>query len=297
MRALVTGASGFVGRQTLAPLLALGFEVHSIGRNPVSHPGVIHHEASLFSGRLTNDIVRAVKPTHVLHLAWYVEHGRFWTSPQNLDWVAASLDFAQMCVEEGATRFVGTGTCIEYDWSDAGVMPRREEHPLAPTFLYGEAKAACFRLLRRFMADEGISFGWGRLFHLFGPGEGAARFVPSIVRPLRAGEPVEVKSGGLIRDYLSTVDAGAALAALLASDVEDAVNIASGEAVRLAQIAGEIARQLGRVNLLKVDPAFVPEGEIPMMAADVTRLTQEVGFRPGRRRDRLTEIIKARVSA
>ena len=178
--------------------------------------------------------LRAVQPSHVLHLAWYVEHGRFWAAPENLDWVGATLSLARAAAEAGATRFVGTGTCIEYDWSDqeSAGQPglRRESDPLAPTFLYGEAKAACYRLLSAAAPGLGLSFAWGRLFHLFGPGENPARLVASLIAAMRAGKAAEIGSGRQLRDFMATQDAGAALAALCASGVTGAVNVASGEA-------------------------------------------------------------------
>ena len=151
--------------------------------------------------------------------------------------------------EAGVERFVGTGTCIEYDWSDREDAPepglRKESDNLAPTFLYGEAKATCYRLLSAAAPGLGLSFAWGRLFPPLGPQENPARLVASLIAAMRAGAAAEIGSGRQLRDFMSTQDAGAALAALCASGVTGAVNVASGEPVTVGALAQEIAGLLG----------------------------------------------------
>ena len=90
-RVLVTGASGFIGRQTLAPLVRHGFEVHAVARHAsgATMDGVVWHEADLLGPATAETLVVTVRPTHLLHLAWISEHGRYWQCPENLDWGVA----------------------------------------------------------------------------------------------------------------------------------------------------------------------------------------------------------------
>lgn len=122
-----------------------------------------------------------------VHLTWTFEHGQFWTAPENLDWVAATIRLARAAAAARVSRFVGVGTCMEYDWSHEPDRPRREDDPLAAGQLYGEAKIATFRLLERFCLASGMTFSWGRLFHPFGPGEPPHKLVPTVIRTLRDG--------------------------------------------------------------------------------------------------------------
>ncbi|MGL4442184.1 MAG: NAD-dependent epimerase/dehydratase family protein, partial [Alsobacter sp.] len=92
-------------------------------------------------------------------------------------------------------------------------------------------------------------------------------------------------------DFLSTVDAGTALAALALAGVDGAVNVASGEAVSIADLAGAIAAIAGRPDLLRLGARPDPAGEAPRMVADVTRLRDGAGCRPARDRpERLAEL-------
>jgi nucleoside-diphosphate-sugar epimerase len=86
---MLTGATGFVGRQALTALAEAGHEVHAVARRGgTDAPGVSWHEADLLAGV---EVVNEVRPEVLVHLAWYAQHGRFWTSIENLRWVEASL--------------------------------------------------------------------------------------------------------------------------------------------------------------------------------------------------------------
>src|SRR5882672_1848487 len=132
--ALLTGASGFVGRPALTALMARGFRVHAVSRLiPSEIPaGVAWHKTDLLDLAQRRSLMEKVRPSHLLHLAWYVEHGRFWTAPENDEWVAASLDLMRLFTEEGGRRIVFTGSCAEYDWSGDTSAPWRETRACRP---------------------------------------------------------------------------------------------------------------------------------------------------------------------
>jgi nucleoside-diphosphate-sugar epimerase len=267
-RALLTGASGFIGAHAPAALLARGFEVHAVGRGePLL--GVHWHRADLHD---SVDLLARVQPTHVLHLAWFVDHGLFWNSLENLRWLATSV---RMLGELRGARAVFAGTCAEYDWSESG---RRHESSsrLAPATLYGVSKDA----LRRTGEAVTRDFAWGRLFFPYGPGEPAQRLVPTVARGVLAGRPVPCSSGTQVRDYIHAADAAGAFVALLDSDVTGAVNIGSGEAVSVGELAMAVARAAGDTSLVRLGELPDRAAEPEEIVADVTRLRDEVGFAP-----------------
>ncbi|MBF9232928.1 NAD-dependent epimerase/dehydratase family protein [Microvirga alba] len=276
-RILVTGASGFIGACVLAPLQARGFSVHTLGRRTPEGPFEAHHQIDLMDAAAIDTLLAALRPSHVLHLAWFAEHGRFWTAPENLDWVAATLTLGRLAARHGVERFVGVGTCAEYDWSDGGSSPRRESDALAPATLYGRAKAVTAAHLEALFADEGVSFAWARMFHLFGANEPSGKLVASILASLRSGQKVELRAGAAIRDYIPVQHAGGALTSLVAANVTGPVNLASGQSVRISEIAGLLAQLTGREDLFDNSDRPLPPGEIPAMLADVTKLRREAG--------------------
>ena len=275
-RVAVTGGSGFIGEATLAPLRARGFEVHALGRT--ASPDTVHHAIDLLSDDPA-PLLAAIAPTHLLHMAWYAEPGKFWSAPINLDWVAASLRLARAFAAVGGKRLVAAGTCAEYDWTGDGVL-REQTTPLAPATLYGTAKVALFRLLTAAAPVLGLSFTWGRVFFPYGPREKPGRLLSSLLDGIATNQPVALSEGAQRRDFLHVDDMGAAFAALLDSQVEGPVNIGSGEATSVRTFATLAAEAAGGAHLLHHGARPMQPGEPPLLVADVGRLRDEIGFMP-----------------
>jgi nucleoside-diphosphate-sugar epimerase len=276
-RVLVTGASGFIGRHTLAALGDRGFDVHAVSSQARSSPGVRWHQADLLHASEVARVMDAVRPTHLLHLAWFAVPGRFWTSPENLRWVQASVELARAFAERGGQRLVAAGTCAEYEATDADC----DEHATAvkPSTLYGTCKHATRMVVEGF-ADGRFAMAWGRVFHLYGPDEHPDRLVPSVICSLMEGRPALCTAGTQVRDFLHVADVGGAFVALLDSGVCGPVNIASGSPVRVADVVLAIGRAMQAEALVRLGARPVPAHDPPRLTARVVRLRDEVGWRP-----------------
>lgn len=287
-RILVTGATGFIGRNALAPLQQLGFEVHATARRvPESAgPGIRWHAADLFAPDAPRTLMETVRPTHLLHFGWYAEHGKFWDSPQNLDWLALTLSLLRGFAESGGKRFVGAGTCAEYDWAEAekdgatAAAYRFDEDltPLRPTTLYGAAKASAFLTGSAYARNTGLSFAWGRVFHLFGPGEAPARIVPALINAHVRGERLDCGPEAQTRDFLPSSAVGEAFAHLCASEAQGPVNIGSGRERTLGEVSAAIASVAGTQGDVRF--GILPGSGPLRLVPQVRRLTAETGWKP-----------------
>lgn len=278
-RVLLTGAGGFIGRHCLPVLRNAGFEIHALSR--AGHETgyeVQWHAVNLFEDGAAERLLAEVRPTHLLHLAWYAEPGRYWSAPENFQWVRASLALLHAFATQGGQRVVMAGTCAEYDWRYGWCS--ENVTPLTPATVYGTCKHSLQAMLAAYSRQYGLSSAWGRIFFLYGPHEHPSRLVSSVIRSLLKRQAAECSSGEQIRDFLHVADVASAFVALLDSEAQGPVNIASGEAVAIRDVVSRIGERLGRLELLRLGTRPTPAEEPPLLLADVRRLNREVGWRP-----------------
>lgn len=278
-RILVTGASGFIGGHCLDRLRDSGHEVHAVSTKPraSNEPWLEWHQADLLSSADTATLMAAVEPTHLLHLAWFVEHGKYTDATENLHWVRASIELVERFVEHRGRRLIGCGSCAEYDWN-AGFCSETTT-PLRPLSYYGESKRSFGSLLLGYAEGSGISAAWARVFFLYGPGGSLQALIPAVALALLRAERAPCTIGRQMRDYLYVADVADALITLLMSDLTGPINIGSGRPRRLCEIVRRIADALDGADL--VDRGAIDGSrEPPMVVADIRRLERELGWSP-----------------
>ena len=91
--------------------------------------------------------------------------------------------------------------------------------------------------------------------------------------------------GNQVRDFLHVQDVASAFVALLDSDVEGAVNIASGNAITIRELVLLATKQCGATDRVEFGSIAAPVNEPPLLVADVRRLHDEVGWNPVYRND------------
>lgn len=252
---LVTGATGFVGRQIIRDLSNKNLNIVVVireGKEELvrSIPNIsrVVSTTDLFTESSDWWLKACEGVDTVIHAAWYTEPGKYLQSPINIECLTGTIALARGATLAGVNRFVGIGTCFEYDLT-SGVLP--VDTPLKPSTLYGSTKAAAYISLSQWLPAQGIEFSWCRLFYLYGEGEDERRLVPFLRSKLEAGEVAELTSGKQIRDFLDVETVGQMIADTALSNKQGAINICSGIPVTVRQLAEQIADEYGQRELLK----------------------------------------------
>jgi nucleoside-diphosphate-sugar epimerase len=279
-RILVTGASGFVGSHVLAQLLEQGYEVHAVDMRQWhdAPPAVLWHHADLLNHLQTADLIKEVRPTHLLHFAWYSEPKLYWNSTENFRWLESSISLLRSFHLHGGRRLVMAGTCAEYDW-DYGFCSELIT-PCNPVTPYGACKNILQETLRAYSEEVHLSSAWGRIFFMYGPGENTSRLVASVVTSALRGELVPCSHGAQLRDFLHVEDVASAFIALLESDVSGPVNIASGHPVAIRDLVLAAADLVGAKERIQFGALATPKNDPPLLVGDSRRLNMEVGWHP-----------------
>jgi nucleoside-diphosphate-sugar epimerase len=276
-RILLTGATGFVGRNLLKSFSKLGVEVDVIVRsgnkNKFSSSALISkiiETTNLFKHDRDWWASLCKDYSIVIHLAWYVEPGHHFDSNKNIECLIGSLSLIEGARKAGVNKFIGVGTCYEYDLLKKERVSA-ETSPLRPVTLYGASKLSLFTVLSQLFNTQENTFLWCRVFFLL-PNKNDEiiyaenlRLGDYIKSRISKNEPVFLTSGTQIRDYLYVEDATDMMAKAILHNKTGAINICSGVPRTVRDVAEEIAIEMGKPELLnfgskitqKNDPEYI----------------------------------------
>lgn len=243
---LITGGTGFLGRQLFFEAKKRGFAVTLICRK--------EPEKEIFE--LADDIIYSkdlFEESHlwweealknidfVIHAAWYVAPGVYLNSTKQLDCLEGSLRFAKASTKTKLKKFLAIGTCFEYDL-DFDLLSTST--PLKPNSLYSASKASLFIMLDRLFSQTKIDFIWPRLFYLYGEGDDENRLHGYITKQVATGEKILLGDGSKIRDYMDVKDAARETLQLLSQKTSGAYNICSGHGISICDFVEKSIRDL-----------------------------------------------------
>lgn len=269
MKVLITGITGFVGSQVARVFLRGGFDVYGIIREDSNLyrvedilPSINVLQGDLADLKSIAGDIESIKPDICVHLAWYAIPGQYLHSLENINSLTYTLELAKLLGQAGCRKFVGAGTCFEYDLSFGYLS---EQTPTKPSTLYAATKVSAETSVRQIGNLTGMQIAWARLFYQYGPFENTRRLVPAVITALLRNEEVKTTLGEQVRDFMHVEDVASALYAIATGDLCGIVNVGSGSPVTVKDIALTIGNILDRTNLIKfgalpyspTDPMFV----------------------------------------
>lgn len=268
-RVLITGASGFLGRQLAWQALVAGAEVHSLGRH-AGPEGCEHHFADLAAEADLISTLRMVGPAAMIHCA---APGVLFGSAGYAEMLALAEAgterlYAACAALPVPPQIIHVGSGFEYAPSD---LPVREDWPLSPApESYGAAKVAASAVARRWSVRLPIALL--RPFHIYGAGEAARRLGPFLIREVIAGRSASLTGCEQRRDFLHVDDCAAmiwdGLNRLPTMPGLTECNLGSGHPIALADFVGQLVSELesrGYAPDLRMGELPYREGE-PMVS-------------------------------
>jgi UDP-glucose 4-epimerase len=293
MRALVTGAAGFIGSHLVSALLDEGAEVIGLDAYTDYYPRAIK-ETNLdvnrkrpgfrfVEGRIQDvDLSPLLQgATAVFHLAAQAGVRRSWGrdfrvyTDNNVD---ASQRLLEACVDLPLSRFVYASSSSIY--GDNAAIPMREDALPQPVSPYGVTKLAAEQLCHLYFANYGVPAVAVRYFTVYGPRQRPDMAFHRFLRAAMNGEPIVLYGDGeQTRDFTFVGDAVAATIAAAKTGVPGrAYNIGGGSRVTVNEVLEIVQRIVGRRVTVRREP--VQKGDMRDTYADTALAREDLGFSP-----------------
>jgi UDP-glucose 4-epimerase len=293
MKALVTGAAGFIGSHLAGLLLDRGAEVTGLDCFTDYYARSIK-EANLADNRgrgrfrfVEARIQDADLPalldgvTHVFHLAAQAGVRKSWgrdfrTYTENN--VEASQQLLECCVGLPLERFVYASSSSIY--GDNTAIPMREDARPQPVSPYGVTKLAAEQLCYLYHVNHGVPATSLRYFTVYGPRQRPDMGFHRFIRAAIAGDAISLFGDGeQTRDFTFVADAVAATAAAGTRGVPGrAYNIGGGSRVSINEVLEMIGRVAGAPLTVRREPA--QKGDMRDTFADTSLAKADLGFAP-----------------
>ncbi len=315
MRALVTGAAGFVGQWMCRELLERGWEVAGTVLGDIP-PGVLDLDerrrvrwmpADLRRPEQLHRALEATMPDAILHLAGVSFVPAATADPGsafevNTTVAVRLLGEVRMRMAAGTldpvVLVIGTGE--QYGNHDASEMPLPESAEQRPHSVYAASKAAQEIAALEAWRTSGVRVVCTRSFNHSGPGQASSFLLPSLVERAVAARtdchPVLALGNTTpVRDFLHVADVVRAYALLVDKPAPGEVyNVASGRGTDVEALATRVLAAARVDARLQIDPALVRSADVPVLIGDPGKLEAATGWAPEYSLDSLIdELIRA----
>ncbi len=288
--AVITGATGAIGRALISVCIEAGYEVLAVvhrnsqrasGLNKIDHCQVLRLDLSEYDKAMEEMKKQNITPEGCelfFHLAWMAPFGKDREKlPLQLENVKASLAAVRFAKALGCSTFVGAGSQAEYGRAGGKLSP---DTPVFPETGYGVAKLCAGQMTKLACEQTGLKHMWTRILSVYGPHDGKQSLISVAINDMMKNKETSFSPCNQMWDYIYSVDAARALLfAARKGDHGCVYVIGSGEAHPLKEYIQEIAAVTGYKKEIGFGKRPYNDKQVMYLQADVTKL-QELGFKP-----------------
>lgn len=291
----MTGAGGFIGSHLVERLVELGARVRALVRYNSRNdwglvellPARIKNEIEVVLGDLTDphSTNRLVQGCGIIfHLAALIAIPFSYIAPGH--YVATNcggtLNLLEAARQHGVDRFVHTSTSETY--GTAQYTPIDEAHPLKGQSPYAASKIGADKLAESYYLSFALPVVTLRPFNTYGPRQSARAIIPTIISQGLSGEKISLGRLTPIRDltFVSDTVAGFIMVAECSQAVGEVINVGSGRAITIGELAGQIIALLGGSQEIRADEARLrPDAsEVMELVCDFSKARELLGWEP-----------------
>ncbi len=289
MRALVTGATGFIGSHLTRRLVAKGVEVHVFvrdGSDPWRLQDVwyrLHiHRGDLRSYDDVRRVVRAVRPETVFHLGSYVNVKRSLEDVDEINEtiVRGTLNLVRAILAEVPDAFlINTGTCEEYG---DGPVPFREDQLPRPVSPYSAAKTAATFFVQMAHRSLGLKGMTVRPFLTYGPAQQPLRLIPQAILAGLLRREFKMTPGEQTREfnYVDDIVEGYLQIARHPDVAGEILNLGNGREIQIREVVRLIFDLMGNPIEPQIGALPYRPGETWHFYSDPTKAQQLIEWYP-----------------
>lgn len=297
MSILVTGSSGFIGRNLVAYLHSRKLNIVGIDKVFPDHTPHLDRPDLVYAADITNEQAISSVQKNLLaniitgpdnsktpgkidaciHLA-AVAAPRLAASDPMTAWdtnVRGTYNVLNLCRNLGIHKFVFASSAHVYGISPR-YLPTNESHPLAMHDTYTTTKIVGESLCDLFHSNYRLSTTVLRLFNAYGPGQSDDYFMGVKIKQAREGGPITLMNSSVTKDWVYIDDVVKAFFMASQSEYVGALNIGTGAETDL----GTIARQIGHFYDLQVTEEPGSDNSPSRMACDNYLAKSVLGWKP-----------------
>lgn len=284
--AIVTGATGFVGRWLIRELLQNGVSVTAVIRPHSAnlqllpeHEGLDIVECPMGEYAALSERIPPKEDCVFYHLAWAGVSG-----PERMDLgvqqanVSAAVDSVSAAKKLGCVAWVGLGSIME---EEAVAVTEADGSAPGMGYLYGGAKHFAHLATKARASALGIPHLWPMITNAYGEYEYSPRFINSTLRKILRHEPLEFTAGTQNYDFIHVEDVARALMAVgQKGHANHSYLIGSGQAAPLRSFVERLGRALAPEQTLLFGNVPYTGVQLPLSAFSTQALQEDTGFEP-----------------